>query len=410
MPEYAYVARDRSGKSASGVVVAEDDAQLRHILRSNDLFVTQIKAKGGIGKEEGSRSLLTDWNLRPKQQDLVIASRQMATMLRAGVPLVGALEIIESQTIKPALMSAFADVRRGVMDGEKLSDTMRRHAKIFPTILISLVSAGETSGELDRTLEIAADQIDREVTLKKKIKAASAYPKVVVAASAGTVAAMLTFVVPVFDQVYKQLHTQLPAATRMLMSASDATVHYGWLVCLIGASAFMGYKNLRKSEVGLRWTDRLWLRIPIFGQVWRKLVIARFVQTLAGALRGGVPIITALQISSKTSGNAIIEDAITEATEKVRDGASLGLELEQTGEFPRMVTRMLAAGEATGNVDEVLEEINRFYERDVNQAIETLTRMMEPAMTVLLGGLVMLILTALYMPIFNIGKALTNSK
>lgn len=216
MPEYTYVARDRAGRAASGVIVAEDDAQLRHILRSNDLFITEFRVQGKEGKAGGGTSIF-DWNLRPKQQDMVIATRQIASMIRAGVPLVGAIEVVESQTIKPALRDAFIDVRQGVIDGQPLSDAMRRHPKVFPTLVVSLVNAGEASGELDTALEVAAEQLDRDLALRKKIKTASAYPKVVVLASVGTVAAMLTFVVPVFAGVYSQMHAELPSMTLALV-------------------------------------------------------------------------------------------------------------------------------------------------------------------------------------------------
>lgn len=410
MPEYKYTARDRAGKLASGTIVAEDDAELRHILRANDLFITEFKARQAAESGEAKRSFLSDWSLRPKLQDMVIATRQLASMIRAGVPLVGALEAIEGQTKKPALINAFREVRRAVTEGQPLSDAMRRHPSIFTPLVLALVSSGEISGELDIALDVAANQLDREVTIRRQIKTATAYPKIVVAASVGTVAAMLTFVVPVFADVYKQLHTQLPWITQMLVQVSAVVTRFWWLVLAVAIGGLLAYKNFRKTTEGRRATDRFWLKLPGFGPLWRKLVIARFVQTLAGGMRGGVPIVTALQVSASTAGNLVIEDAVLAASEKIREGASLAEELERSGEFPTMVTRMIAAGELSGNVDGSLDEINRFYERDVNDAMEKLTRLIEPLMTVILGAIVLVILAALYMPVFNIGKAISSYK
>lgn len=409
MPEYSYVARDRAGKSASGVIQASDDGHLLQILRANDLYVTEFRSASREKEGEAKPSPLS-WSGGPKLQDLVIATRQIASMLRAGVPLVSALEIVESQTRKPALTAAFEDIRRAVTEGQRLSEAMRRHPKVFTPLVVALVTAGEISGELDVALDVAADQLDREAVLRKKLKTASAYPKLVLLASCGTIGAMLTFVVPVFAGVYKQLHATLPATTLLLMAVSDFAVHRGWLLLLAAGGGYLAYRKTRQTDSGRMWTDRMWLNTPIFGPVLRKLVIARFVHTLAGGLRGGVPVISALEVASATSGNAVMEAAVHAAAENVRDGASLSTELERSGEFPTMVTRMIAAGEASGNVDAALDEINRFYDRDVNQAMETLTRLLEPAMTIVLGSVVLVVLLALYMPIFEIGKAVSNYK
>jgi len=410
MPEYTYVARDRSGKSAAGTLFAADDTELRHILRSNELFVTEFRARGGTAKSGSPSFGDLGFGRRIKTNDLVILTRQLASMLRAGVPLVGALDILKSQSRKPLLVEALEDVQKGINEGESLSDTMRRHPKVFGPLTISLVTAGEASGNLDAALDVASEQLDREAVLRQRVKTAMTYPKIVVVAAVGTIAGMLTFVVPVFADVYRQLNTALPAATMALIAVSDFMVRFGWMLLLLGIAGAFCYRNARQTKAGRYWLDAFWLGFPVLGPVLRKLVIARFVQSLAGGLRGGVPVMSALLVSADTSGNAVIEEAVQRAAERVRDGASLAEELETSGEFPIMVTRMIAAGEASGNVDATLDEVNRFYDREVNHAVEAFTRMLEPLMTVLLGSVVLLILTALYMPIFNIGKALSGSQ
>jgi type IV pilus assembly protein PilC len=282
---------------------------------------------------------------------------------------------------------------------------MAKYPKVFNKLIVAFVESGEATGNLDGTLEAAAVQLNREDNLRRKVKAATTYPKIVVAACIGTIAMMLLFVVPVFAQVYKQLKSELPAPTKLLIFLSDVGLTYGWLLLFPIAAGVYGFRRYRDTPKGKRNLDTLSLKIPILGVVFRKIAIARFVQTLASALASGVPILQALTIASNTAGNAVIQDAVTEASNKIREGASIAIELEKTGEFPMMVTRMLAAGESSGNLDTMLEEVNRYYERDVEYAVENLTKMIEPAMTVLVGGIVLLILLALYMPVFSLGKA-----
>ncbi|MEZ0324818.1 MAG: type II secretion system F family protein [Fimbriimonas sp.] len=405
MPEFKYLAKDQLGRSATGVLEAQDEMELRYLLRANDLFLT--KAQGGGGKES-ENELMASWVpwAQPNLQDLTIAFRQLASLTHAGLSLPEALDIVKSQTPKPALQHAFEDINRGVVGGRSLSQMMRSHPKLFSPLVIALIDSGETAGTLDESLEVIADQFDKEAVLKKRIKLAMAYPKIVVLAAIGCVAGMLLFVVPVFSQVYAQFKGVLPAPTRALIGLSDLLQQTWWLMIIIAGLIVYGIRHMQGTEDGRRFIDYNILRVPLFGPLIRKLVIARFVHTLANSLRGGVPVLTALFVSASTAGNKRIEEAVVQAAQNVRDGSSMASELTRTGEFPLMVTRMLAAGEASGNVDHMLEEINRFYERDVAYAVETMTRMMEPLMTVVLGTVVLLILVALYMPIFNLARVI----
>ena len=408
MPKYKYVARDRAGKSSTGQLQANDEADLRNLLRSNGLFLTQVRGSSGPDSTTGAGS--PGLFVRgPTLQDLVIATRQLATMMRAGMPMMETLNLVSSQMTKPGLKGAFKDLEKAVSGGEALSVAMSRYPKVFSKLVVAFVESGEATGNLAETLEAAAVQLDREDNLRRKVKAATTYPKIVVAACFGTVAVMIVVVVPVFSQVYRQLGSGLPGPTLLLIAVSDFVIKYGWLVVLVIVAIAYAYKRYGETEAGSKNLDILSLKLPGLGLVFRKIAIARFVQTLSAALKSGVPVLHALQISGNMAGNDVIRDAVVEATERIREGSPIAQELEKTGEFPMMVTRMLSAGESSGSLDTMLDEVNRFYDRDVEYSVDKLTRMIEPLMTMLVGGIVLLILLALYMPVFNLGKALTHS-
>jgi type IV pilus assembly protein PilC len=408
MTRYTYVARDRSGKSAQGTIQANDEQELRRVLRSNDLYLTEIKSAAAANTEAKTGSSIFD--PKPKLQDMVIAMRQLGSMIRAGMPLIEALQVVGSQSNKPALRNAFKDLERHVSEGQFLSAGMKKYPEIFTPLVLSLVEAGEMAGTLEHTLEVAAHQLNREDEFKRKVSAATLYPKLVLLACAGTIAAMLVLVVPTFAEVYKSLKADLPAPTKLLMALSDVVLKGWWIVLLIGLALAYAYKRYCATPGGRRRVDIITLKIPVLGPLMRKIAIARFVQTLAGALSGGVPILQSLTISGATAGNTVIVEAVNTATLAVRDGSQMATELDRTQQFPMMVTRMIAAGEATGNVDAMLTEINEFYERDIEYSVDKFARMIEPAMTVVVGLIVCLILLALYMPIFSLGKAFQGAK
>lgn len=404
MPTFTYSARDRAGKPSQGQAFANDEDELRRSLRANDLFLTEASSEAAPSSAGSSL-----FGGRVTLQDRVIAMRQLATFFRAGVPLNQGIEIIAEQTTKPVLLEAWTAIRDGVNGGDSLSAGMRRYPKIFNILIISLVEAGETAGTLDETLEVAATQLDREDSMRRRVKAAMFYPKMVVAASIGTVLMMLLLVVPVFSDVYKSLNAELPFATTALIDLSNIVTTKWWMIALAGVGAAVAFKRYRETEAGGARLDRIGLKLPVLGILLRKIAIARAVETLAGALKGGVPIMRSLSISAATAGNTLIRDSILEVADKVQYGASIGAELARTGQFPLMVTKMIEAGETTGNIDDMLEEINRYYERDVTYEVDKLTRMIEPLMTILVGAIVLFVLLALYMPVFNLGKAFQKS-
>lgn len=403
MPEYLYSARDKGGNLTTGMVFAETDQELRDSLRVNDLYLTEYERRhDSVGKQQ--QRLFA--SRRVKLGDLVIMSRQLATLVRAGIPIVEALGTVAVQTENMVLADALREVRLQVVAGEGLATAMRNHPKVFTELYCSLVEAGEVGGVLDQTLDVAATQFDREAHLRQQIKGAMVYPQLVVFASFGVVAFMLFFIVPIFKKVYTQFHAQLPSTTQTLVTMSDAVTSYWWAAVLGLILLIVGYRRIRKSPRGRLATDRIFLSLPIVGKVIRKIAISRFAQTFGSATHGGIPILRALAVSANTSGNYVIRDAVMRVATHVQEGASLAPPLDDTKEFPPMVIRMIAAGEKSGNLTLMLEEITKFYDRDVEYSVQKLTRLLEPAMTVIVGGIVLFVLLALYMPIFNLGNVI----
>ena len=400
MPVFTYTARDRSGAQTSGTTTAASLSDLRTQLREKNLFVTDVREQSGT--EQSQNASVSRRGV--KLGDMVVMSRQLATLVRAGLNITECLYSVASQTENKVLQETLSQVRLDVLTGSTLGGAMRKHPRVFNEMYSSLVEAGETGGLLDRTLETAAVQFSREADLREKVKAAFTYPALVMVVAVGVVAFMLVVIVPVFADVYKQFHADLPAITMSLVFVSAVVVHYWWGVLIGGALGIIALRRFIRTDRGRRMYDILKLKIPLLGKLNRKIAVSRFTQTFAGMTSAGVPILRALAISATTSGNVIIKDAVMDVAEQVQQGAGLSAPLEKTGEFPLMVTRLIAAGEQSGNLDEMLDEITIFYNRDIEYTVEKLTKLMEPLMTVVVGVIVLFILLALYMPIFSLGQ------
>jgi type IV pilus assembly protein PilC len=402
MASFTYTARDRTGSARSGVIDAKHVAEARESLREKDLFVTNIQEKGPAKARTGRRK-------KVKLGDMVVMSRQLATLVRAGLSIIECLHTVATQTENPALAQAIDDVRLDVLTGSTLADSMKRHPKVFNEKYIALVHAGETGGVLDQTLEVAAEQFDKEADLREKVKSAFVYPMVVMIASIGVVIFMLVFIVPVFSNVYKQFNAKLPPVTELLVTLSFVILNYWWMVIGIGVALVMAFKRYHSTPQGRKVFDIIMLKLPLLGKLNRKIAVARFTQSFSGAIKAGVPILRALTISAQTSGNVVIMEAINKVTAQVKDGSTLAAPLEATGQFQPLVTRMIAAGEQSGNLDEMLSEVTKFYNRDIEYTVGKLTRIMEPLMTIAVGGIVLFVLLALYMPIFNMTQVVHKS-
>jgi type IV pilus assembly protein PilC len=407
MTVYEYECRDRAGAVVKGLLQANNPEELRSLLRQNGLYLTQFEQRDSK-PETGQGGGLMGPKM-PKSSEVVVIARQLATLVRCGMPLTQGIEILYEQTQNAVMKEILSEIQAGIVSGDSLSNQFRRYPKVFPELLVSMLEAGEAAGNLDFCLDIAADQLDRMEELKRKVNGAMVYPKIVVAAACITVAIMLLVVVPTFAQVYKDLRAELPTVTQTLINISNAVIKYWWVGLILMGLAYYGYKRYAETPNGKRRLDELSLKLPLVGPIMRKVAIARFVQTLAGSTRAGVPVLRALAVSAGASANSVIKDAVMTAASAVRDGAALGPELEKTNEFPPMVTKMVAAGEASGDLDAMLDEVNKFYERDVEYAVEKMTKMIEPIMTGVVGAIVLFVLLALYMPIFSLGKAFEKS-
>lgn len=402
MPNYTYSARDMNGNMSNGVMQADNDAELRDKLRSSGLFLTRFK-KSSDSAQKARSSFLPK---KIKLMDLVIMSRQFATLVRSGVPIVETLAALKAQTENPTIAEALGALQLDVLEGANLSSAMEKHPRVFGPLYVSLVSAGEASGSLDMALEIIAEQLEKESVVQEQVKSAMAYPKLVVLACFGVVTFMLVFIVPTFSKVYAQFHATLPSVTLLLVSISGFVTKFWWLAILMVIGVIQGIKKFRATPYGKHLLDRVSLKAPLLGSVMRKIAIARFSQTLAGATKSGVPILNGLAISADTSGNSVISEAVHRVASLVSEGSPLAATLDQTGQFPPMVTRMIAAGEKAGNLEEMLSEIAKFYSRDVDYAVGRMTKMIEPLMTIVVGGIVLFILVALYMPVFNLSNVI----
>ena len=404
MPRYQYNARDRSGAEHSGLIVADTEAGLREQLHTRNLLMTRCRVMSGLGARKGSAQPL--FRRKVKLYDLMVMSRQLATLVRAGISVVEALDGVALQSESPVLVSALTQVRETVVTGSSMSEAMADHPHVFSEVYCALVAAGEAGGTLEETLEVAADQLDKQQALREQVKSAMLYPIIVIVAAVLVITIVLTVLVPVFQGVYAQFGHELPAITRFLLALSNIAVNW-WFIALPGLAAVgLMLRAYVSTREGRRVYDSMKLKVWMFGPLFRKIGVAEFTQTFTGMIRGGVPMLGALEVSANTSSNVIIRSAIANAAEEVKEGSPLAVSLEQSGQFPPMVTRMIASGEKSGNLDEMLEELTKFYQRDIEHSVQRLARTMEPVMTVVVGGIVLFTLLALYMPVFMLSQVI----
>ncbi len=398
MPDtYTYKVRDRRGALITGEIVGESQDLVLAKLREQHYIPLEVKAKSG--------GLQREFHILPqraKLKDLSVFSRQFATMVNSGLPLLRTLSILEEQTESKYLAKIVGEMRLDVEKGNSLSAAMAKHPRAFNELFVSMVRAGEMSGTLDSVLVRLADNLEREVSLRRQIKSAMTYPIVVVVLVFLILTAMLLFVVPTFKDLYAQLGGTLPLPTRLLIVLSDAVKSFFifFILGIVGlAFLFRWWKNSDKGR--LTW-DRLKLRVPIFGPLFHKTAMSRFARTLSVLNRSGVPILQALDIVEDTVGNAVVAEAVKDLQAGVKEGESLATPLARHAVFPAMVVQMMAVGEETGALDTMLEKVALFYDEEVTAAVESLTSLIEPVMIAVVGGAVGAIVIALYLPTFKI--------
>ena len=394
---YAYKVRDKGGHVVTGTLVADNEALVLQRLREQGYTPLEVgKQKRGMNIEISRKKI--------KLKELAVFSRQFATMVNSGLPILRALAILSEQTGNKELARILTVVRSNVEQGSSLSAALQKHPKAFNDLYVSMVKSGETGGSLDSVLLRLADMIETEVKLRGKIKAAMTYPVAVVALVGLILTAMLLFVVPQFKNIYAGLGGSLPLPTRMLIGVSDIFKNYWYIVLIAAIIGRIVFKRWRKTPAGRESVDAMKLRVPIFGSLFHKSALARFASTLSMLLRSGVPILQSLDIVSDTVNNKVISRAIRDVQSSVRDGESMAKPLARYRVFPPMVVQMLAVGEETGQIDVMLEKVASFYNDEVEASVDSLTSLIEPLLIAVIGGAVGAAVVALYMPMFNIIK------
>jgi type IV pilus assembly protein PilC len=403
MPDtYTYKARDKAGNVLNGTIQADNEALVLARLREQGFMPLEVGKQG-----RGMNIELT--KKKVKLKELSVVSRQFATMVNSGLPILRALSILADQTENPELGRVLGLVRTDVEQGASLSGAMAKHPKVFNDLFVAMVKSGEMGGSLDDVLMRLADMIEAEVKLRGKIKSAMTYPVAVVALVVLIMSAMLLFVVPQFQTIFATLGGTLPLPTRVLLMMSNAFKKY-WFVVLIGTLAFrFFFKRWKKTPAGRVIVDRAKLRVPIFGVIFQKVALSRFASTFSMLLRSGVPILQALEIVSQTVNNRVVGTAIEDVETSVREGESMSKPLMSHAVFPPMVVQMIAVGEETGNVDTMLEKVATFYDAEVEASVDALTSLIEPLLIAVIGGCVGAAVIALYMPMFNIIKLIPSS-
>ncbi len=404
---FDYRVIDLGGRRTKGRIDASNEAAAAQLLRAQGVVPLQISEAGGGLRREISIPGLSN---RTRLVDLAVFARQFATMTSSGLSLLRALGVLEEQTARQSLKKAIADVRLDIEGGVSLSAAMGRHDRVFPTLMVAMIRAGETGGFLDNALERIAVNFEKDVALRGKIKSALTYPVIVLGFSALMITAVLLFIVPVFEKMFKQLGGKLPAPTQMLVTASHSMVWAGPLLLAIIVGGSMGFKRALRASPSLRLRfDRFKLRLPVFGALFKKIAISRVSRNLGTLLGVGVPVLQALDVVGATTGNAVIGEAMTDLSESVRNGQPMSTPLVNHAVFPRMVAQMIEVGEESGQISKMLDKLADFYDREVDTAAEALTSSIEPIMVLLLGAIVGSMVVCLYLPMFTIYQHIQGS-
>ena len=395
MPNYTWKGRTRAGKTQEGVLVAENKDAAIAVLRKQQITVTAVTEKGkefALPKLGGGIS----------QKEIAVFTRQFSVMIDAGLPLVQCLEILGSQQDNRVFQKILFEVRQDIESGATLADSLRKQPKAFDDLYCNMVAAGETGGILDTILQRLSQYIEKIVKLRGAVRSAMVYPVAVILIASGVVWIILWKVIPTFATLFAGLGAQLPLPTRITIMLSKFIGAWWWLVfILLGASVF-ALAQFHKTYKGRRIIDGLLLRLPVLGGVLRKIAVARFCRTLGTLVSSGVPIMEALEITAKTAGNAVVEDAIMETRKSIEQGKTIAEPLKETSVFPSMVVQMVAVGEQTGALETMLNKIADFYEDEVDEATANLLALLEPVMICFLGIVIGGIVISMYMPMFDL--------
>ncbi len=404
MATFAYVGRSKSGSVKKGELVAKSRDEAVEQLRKQSVVVTSLEekaAKGGFSFSFGSGV---------SEKDLVVFTRQFGTMINAGLPLIQCLEILSTQSENAKLRKAVGDIKGHVEAGATFSDALRKHPKVFDDLYTNMVHAGEVGGLLDTILSRLSKHIEKAMKLKGQIKSAMVYPAAIVGIATIVITVLMIWVIPVFEKMFKEMSggkMALPGPTQLVIDMSNFFQGYWYIILGVVVGLVIGVKKYYGTTQGRLMIDKLLLKLPVFGDLIKKASVAKFTRTLGTLLASGVPLLDALTICAKTSGNKVVEGALLDAKVSISGGKTIADPLAKSGTFPKMVTHMISVGESTGALDSMLGKIADFYEDEVDEAVTNLTALLEPMMMVFLGVTVGFIVVAMYLPIFTMASAIS---
>ena len=391
---YSWEGVDKNGKKVQGEMIAGGEAMIKSALRRQGVNVKKVKKKGAI---TGGKKITG--------KDVALFTRQLATMMKAGVPLLQAFDIVAKGHANPSVRRLLIDIKTDIEGGNSLSQSFGKHPLYFDTLYINLVNAGEQAGILDEVLDRLATYQEKTIAIIGKIKSALFYPISIIVVAFVITAVIMLFVVPAFKQLFSSFGADLPTPTLIMMSISDFFVHYWWLIfSSIGGGLWFFFYTWKRSKKMQNFMDRAMLKLPIFGAVLEKAAIARWTRTLSTMFAAGVPLVEALSSVAGAAGNIIFYDATLKIRAEVTTGTNLTVAMQNSGIFPSMVQQMVAIGEESGALDSMLSKVADFYEAEVDDAVSALASLMEPIIMVVLGGLIGSMVVAMYLPIFKMGS------
>lgn len=400
--KFSYKAKDKEGKIRSGLVVASDQQRAEQLLGENGLTIISLAEE-----QEDLWSKINPFGKTVKNKDIVLFSRQLATLVSARVPILQALRILEEQVTNKYLISIVLDLIQSVENGESLSLAMNKHDKIFGSVYVSLVKSGEVSGSLDKSLSYLADQLEKDYELRSKVKSALTYPGFVLGALGVVGVLMFKFVLPKLTAVLEEQGGELPAVSKGLIAFTHFFDKFWWVVLLVFACIVVGAKFYVSTNMGRYHWDRLKIKLPIIGDIFKKIYLARFARNLSTLVIGGIPIIKSLQIVSDIINNVIYRDIVLESVTKISAGKSISEGLSGHDEFPNIVIQMVKVGEQTAQLDEIMGKLASFYEKEVDNKVATLATLLEPVIMIILGIGVGLLVAGVLMPIYNLASTVS---
>lgn len=395
MPSFEWKGRDRQGNPQSGVLIGNTKDDVIAALRRQQIVVTTVK-------EKGKEIALPRLGGGISSKDIAVFTRQFSVMIDAGLPLVQCLDILGQQQENKTFQKVILQVRQDVEGGASLADAMQKHPQAFDDLYVNMVAAGEAGGILDTILQRLAVYIEKAVKLKTQVRAAMIYPASVITIAVVVIYIILWKVIPVFASLFESLGAQLPFLTAWVVAASKFVGRFWWLIFILLAAAIIAIRQYYNTEQGRFQIDRMLLRLPVLGMILRKIAVARFCRTLGTLISSGVAILEAMDITARTSGNAVIEAAVMKVRKEVEEGKTIADPLGRSGQFPPMVCQMISVGEQTGNMDTMLSKIADFYEDEVDAAVDGMMKLIEPIMIAFLGGVIGTIVVAMYLPLFTL--------